>query len=660
MKRLSARLNLEHKVNDKLNFGTNLTLSKSEIFETTRDNSIYSPWSQALQGRPDEPVFNDDGTFAVVSVNNPVQMFEPDYITNLYSAVGNLYAEYELFEGLKFKTNLGTNTVYTKDFSYSPTTHPTGAGSIAGAGTASNALRTNWLTENTLSYAKELMGGDLSLNALLGFTYQEDTRERSSVAGQGFPSDFFKYLSVAATITTGSSDWTSNSLESLLGRVNLDYQDKYLLSATIRRDGSSKFGRNNRYGVFPSASFGWRISAEDFMQNVDLVQDLKFRASYGVTGNQASIGNFTSLSLIGAGENYNGQPGFGGTVLGNPDLTWEETVQLNLGIDASILDGRLNIALDYYNKKTNDLLLAVPIPYESGFSTIQKNIGEVENKGFEISLNSINIDNGGFRWESSFNLSRNVNEVLKLDQDNPISAGFVSQTEVGQPIGSFFIINAQGVDPQTGDMIYEDIPDEDGNPANGTIGSEDRQHMGSPWPDFVGGLTNNLSYKGFDFSFFFQYSFGNDVYKIYEEGLNGTANLGAAIDPNGLGVTPANMTTDMLGRWRNPGDNTSIPRAVAGAQGIYNTQRSSRFLEDGSYVRLKNITLGYNLPRTVLDKVGVRSFRVYVTGQNLLTFTDYSGFDPEVSSSLDDRQIGVDNGAIPQLKSYIFGLNIGL
>ncbi len=659
--RLSARLNLDHKATDKLSFGTNLTFARSELFETAVDNSIFSPWPQALQGRPDEAPFDEEGGFAAVSVNNPVQMFEQENITDIYSVVGNIYAEYEIIEGLKFRTNLGTNTYYTEDFFYAPTTHPLGEGNTRGSGAASNSLRTNWLTENTLSYSKSLMSGDLQLDALVGFTYQVDTREFSRVEGQAFPSNSFRYLASAAQITQGTSDWTSNELESLLGRVNLDYKEKYLVSLSVRRDGSSRFGANDRYGVFPSASVGWRLSSEDFMQDLDFIQDLKVRASYGVTGNQASIGDFDHLTQISAGENYNDQPGIGTVRLGNPDLTWEETRQLNLGLDISVLNARLNFAIDYYNKLTDGLLINEPLPYESGLRSIRRNLGEVENRGFEISINSVNINTGDFRWESSFNIARNVNEVLALGSENaPIDVGFVSRTAVGQPIGAFFVVNALGVDPDTGDMVYEDIPGEDGAPPNGGIGGEDRQFLGNPWPDYIGGLTNNLSYKGFDLSFFFQYSFGGDIYRLYDEGNGGASNLGAAIDPNNLGTTPPNMTTDVLDRWQQPGDVTDVPRAVAGARGVFNTQRSSRFLEDGSYVRLKNVTLGYNLPQNVVNRAGLQSLRVYVTGQNLLTFTDYSGFDPEVSSSLDDRQLGVDQGAIPQLRSYIFGLNIGL
>lgn len=643
-KRISGRINLDHKATEKLTFGLNLQFAKSSSIQTPVDNSIYSPWARSLDGRPDEKVYNDNGTFAINTFNNAVQMFEPDQTTDIFSSIGNFYAEYEIIKHLVFRSSIGASVAYTKDFSYFPTTHPSGLG-VDGDGTAGNALGTNWLTENTLTYNRKFLNNKLSASALLGYTFQEDNRERSYVSGRGYPSDFFKYITSAADIYSGSSDWTGNSIESYLSRINLDYDGKYLLSMAIRRDGSSKFGVNNRYGTFPSISAGWRISAENFMSGVNVVDDLKFRASYGKTGNQASIGNFTALSLIGSGNNYNDNAGFAGSVIGNPDLTWETTIQTNIGFDLSVLNARLNVAFDYYNKETQDLLLAQPIPRTSGFASIQRNVGSISNKGFELNVRSINVDKK-IKWTTDFNIARNINEVTKLANNNtPIDAGFVSRTAVGQSLGSFFLVKALGVDPQTGDMIFEDVD------GNGIIGGNDRQFLGSPWPDFVGGLTNTVSYKGFDLSVFFQFSFGNDIYKIYQEGINGTTNLGASL---------ANMTTDVLNRWRAPGDVTDMPRAVTGAQGVFNNQRSSRFLEDASYVRMKNITLGYTIPSSLLGKVGVRSARAYITGQNLLTFTKFSGFDPEAFSSLDDRQLGVDNAAIPQLKNITIGINIGL
>lgn len=642
--RISGRVNLDHKATERLSMGINLQFAKSTTAQTAVDNSIYSPWPRSLDSRPDERPYDDNGAFAVNSFNNPIQMFEPTLTSDLYSTVGNFYAEYEILKGLAFRTSLGANVIYVEDDSYFPTTHPQGQG-VEGDATVATALRTNWLTENTLTYTRKFLNNKLDLNALAGYTFQEDTRERTYVSGRGFPSDAFRYITSAASIYGGSSDWTGYRIESYLGRVNLDYDGKYLFSAAIRRDGSTRFGINNRYGTFPSASIGWRISGENFMQDVSFFSDLKIRASWGKTGNQASITNFGALTLIGSGENYNDQPGLAGSIIGNPNLVWEATTQVNLGLDMSIFNGRLNLAFDVYDKSTNDLLLGEPIPRTSGFGTIQRNVGSIVNKGFEVNVNSINIDRA-LRWTTSLNFARNSNEVTVLANNNaPLDIGFVSRTAVGQPMGSFFVVKALGVDPETGDMMYEDLD------ANGVIGGADRQFLGNPWPDFVGGITNSLSFKGFDFSAFFQFSYGNDVYKNYQEGINGTTNLGASL---------ANMTTEVLDRWRSPGQSASMPRAVAGARGVYNNQRSSRFIEDASYMRLKNVTLGYTIPKEVLQRVKLRSVRVYVTGQNLLTFTNYSGFDPEVSSSLDDRQFGVDQGAIPQVRNVSFGVNLGL
>jgi TonB-linked SusC/RagA family outer membrane protein len=642
--RLAGRFNLNHQATDKLNFGLNLGLTKSKVVQTSVDNSIYSPWAQALQTPPDENPYNADNSYAVITTNNPMRLFEPDYQTEVYSTVNNVFAEYEIIKGVKFRSSLGSEVAYTKDFEYFNTLSFQGQGNINGQGTAANALRTNWLTEQTLTYNKSLLNDKLFVTALAGFSYQKDQRERSSVSGRGFPSDNFRYLTSASSIYAGSSDWTGNALESTIGRLNLAWEDRYLFQAAVRRDGSSKFGANNRYGIFPSVSAGWRISSESFMENITFLNDLKLRASYGLTGNQNSIGNFTSLALVGSGQNYDDRAGLGAAQLPNPDLKWETTAQSNIGLDVTVLNNKVTLNLDWYDKTTNDLLLARPIPRTSGFGSIQENIGSIRNRGFEAMLQTVNIDKE-LRWTTNFNISANRNKVLKLYNNQPINAGFVSRTEVGQPVGSFYVIKALGVNPETGDMMYEDLN------GDGKYNDSDRQFVGNPFPDFEGGITNTVTYKGFDFSAFFQFSKGNDIYMLYEEGANGTMNLGAST---------ANMSKRALDRWTPENRDTNVPRAFAatGSDNL-NLLRSSRYMEDGSYIRLKNITLGYTLPANLTNKAFVRSARVFVTGQNLLTFTKYTGFDPEVSSSNDDRQAGVDQGAIPQLRNVTVGLNIG-
>ncbi|MCU0447312.1 MAG: TonB-dependent receptor [Microscillaceae bacterium] len=654
-KRLNARLNVEHQATKKLNFGINIGMSNTTTRQTTVDNSIFSPWPLALNSRPDQSVYNSDGrTFRTNSFNNPVHAMLPKFESNISQVIANLFVEYEIIKGLKYKILGGADVQYTKDFDYNQITSLQSSGT-QGSGTSAFALNTNLLIENTLSYTKAFLDEKLKMNVLVGHTFQNFVRERNSVSGQGFPSDNTPYITSAASITLGSSDWTSNALESLLGRVNLEYNDRYLLSMAIRRDGSSKLV-NQRYDIFPSISAGWRISSESFMESIGFIDDLKLRAGYGLTGNQEGIGNFASRPLFGSGSNYNDQPGLAVSQIGNEDLRWEYTEQANFGLDLGILNSRIVFNFDYYIRNTNNLLLAQPIPITSGFNSFTNNVGKVRNAGLEINIQSINIDKE-FRWTTNFNIATNRNEVIALynnpstNQPTPIDAGFVSRTGVGQPIGSFFVIKALGVNPQTGDMIYEDLN------GNGIIGGEDRQFLGNPFPDVFGGLTNNFSYKGFDLSVFFQYSFGNDVYKLYEESNGGVLNLGVDVGTNTGNAR--NMTTDVLRRWRQPGDITDMPRAITGARGVFNTQRSSRFIEDGSYVRLKNISLGYTVPKKWMSKIGVTNARVYISAQNLITFTNYSGFDPEVSSSTVSTQIGVDQGALPQLRTYTFGINLG-
>ncbi len=653
--RISGRLNLGHQATKKLNFGVTLGFSNTKTRQTTVDNSIFSAWPLSLTSRPDESVYLSDGrTFRINTFNNPVHTLTPSYESNISQLLINAFAEYEIIDGLKFKTSFGTDILYTKDNDYEQLTSLQAQG-VQGRGFSGTSFNTNILAENTLTYAKSFLDNKLRVNVLLGYTYQEFVRERNSVTGVGFPSDNTPYITSAASITSGSSDWTSNAIESYLGRLNLDYDDKYLLSFAIRRDGSSKLV-NNKYDVFPSISGGWRISGESFMESLTFIDDLKLRAGYGLTGNQEGIGNFASRPLFGTGANYDDQPGLSIGQIGNEDLRWEYTEQLNVGLDIALLKSRIILNVDYYVKNTRDLLLAQPIPITSGFTSFTNNIGEVKNTGIEFNIQSINIDKE-FKWTTSFNIATNKNEVTKLynnpstNAPTPINAGFVSQTTVGQPIGAFFVIKALGVDPATGDMIYEDFD------GDGIIGGGDRQFLGNPFPDFFGGLTNNFSYKGFDLSIFFQYSVGNEVYKLYEEGNGGVLNLG--VDVGTATGSARNMTTDVLNRWQQPGDQTDMPRAITGARGVFNTQRSSRFIDDASYLRLKNVSLGYTIRQEWLNKVGLTSARVYVSGQNLLTFTNYNGLDPESSSSTASTQFGVDQASIPQLRTYTFGINLG-
>lgn len=657
--RKNLRLNLDHSISSKIKIGTNLGVSRSNNNRIIGDNSIFAPWPNALQSRPDQPAYNEDGTYFATQRNNPVQgALEPDYETTIFRVFGNLYGNYEIIPGLNYRLSVGGDWYNNKEFQYEPITSGQGFGT-KGYGLAGNGTASNYLVENTVDYAKSF--GELNMTALLGYTFQDFVTERQYVTGTDFPSASFRYITSAAKIPSGTSTWTSNALESYLGRVNLDYADKYLLSLAIRRDGSSKFSEDNKYGTFPSVSVGWRLSQESFMQDISFLSDLKLRASYGVTGNQEGIGDYAALALIGGGQNYNDQSGVAPSQLPNPDLKWEQTTQTNVGVDFGFLSNRISASADYFIKKTDDLLLSRPLPRTSGYTSITENIGSLENTGLEFAVSTQNLT-GEFKWTTDFNIAFIDNKVTKLNNDEPFDRGFVNRVAVGESIGAFYLLEQIGI-YQTNDEVPEklfakgvragDVKFRDINGDGDITTGADRTFVGSAVPDYFGGITNNFAYKGFDLSVFFQYSVGNEVYAMWKE-LDGAGNLGSGANNNAIAQDVADD------RWTGAGTSNTVPRAVYGAAGTYNAQRSSRYLEDGSYLRLKTLNFGYTLPSTLVDRVGLRKVRVYATGQNLLTFTDYSGFDPEVSSNAQDAvTAGNDQATLPQLRSFTLGVNIG-
>ncbi|PVH26364.1 SusC/RagA family TonB-linked outer membrane protein [Sphingobacterium corticibacter] len=649
--RYAVRANLTHRINDFITLGSNTALTRSMRDETPVDNSIFSPFPRALVARPDQPIYNADGTFATNSYNNPLHMFQSQNFVNLANVFNSSYLQFDIVSGLKFKTAVGIDYSFLDQRIYNPITSLSGMGSNGSAASGTAQTR-NFLATQTLSYDKSFYDNRLDLNAIAVYEYQRNQRENNRVDGNNFPSDLTPYLTSAAAITGGTANFTEFSLASALARVNLGWDGKYLFSASIRRDGSSKFPESGRFGYFPSVSAGWVMSEENFLKNVDAISLLKVRASYGSTGNQEGIGNFAFRRTIGGGFNYFDLPGFGLSAIGSPNLKWETTNQVDVGIDLGLFNNRLEIAADYYNKTTKDLLLNRPIPSTTGFSTILENIGNIKGSGFDFQVTSRNFRNADFTWSTSLNISTYRNEVTKLFNDQPIDQGFVVRHAVGQPLGSFFLIKSLGVDPETGDMMYEDFD------GSGTITSADRQFMGNPLPKFHGGFTNNFSYKNFDLDVFFQYSYGNDIYNLGAEGTGGYGSMGAVVS----GTAPAtNMFRDYyLDRWTPENTNAEQPRAVGGVRGTFNSQRSSRFLEDGSYLRLKTLTLGYNLPKSLIQNARFTNVRIYASAYNLLTFTKYTGFDPEVSSELTVSNLGVDQGSIPQFRTFMLGINLGL
>lgn len=671
--RANGRLNIDHSISNKFRIGASAGLSRSVANRIQNDNNINGVVSTAVLVASDIPVYKANGTYYKdpgASTENPVAAaLEPTLSAISARVIGNTFAEYDILPSLKWRSTFGLDYLTFRDEDFRPTTTNTGAGSN-GLGQQSYTQDVAWLTEHTLNFRKTF--GDIhDFSALGGIAYQQSTQNSIFAAATGFPGNDIKQLSAGSVKTSASSSQTGWGLASYFSRLNYSLKNKYLLSASLRADGSSRFGENKRYGIFPAASVGWRISEEPFMQSLDFISELKLRASYGVTGN-SEISNFGSRALISPGANYLQRAGLSPTQLGNPDLTWEETTQSNIGLDFAVLNNRLVLNVDAYIKDTDDLLLGRSLVGSSGFTSITENIGSIENRGLEFGLTSYNVDaktDGGFSWNTNFNLAFNKNEVTKLNDGTPFAAGFANWVAEGQPLGAFRgyrverifqtqaeidALNAtakqktgnagavyQSSLTSPGDIMFKDLN------GDGVITSDDQEILGSAQPKFTGGITNNLAYKGFDLSFFFQFVQGNEVWnhtRAFAEGMNGVFGQTAAV----------------LNRWTPENTSTNVPRAVYGDPNN-NRRNSDRWLEDGSYVRLKNIQFGYNLPTNVIERAKFRSVRLYVQGQNLLTFTDYSGLDPEVNTfSGSNTSLGTDFLVYPQAKTVTFGVNIGL
>lgn len=654
--RLSGRLNLDYAVSDKLALGTNVALTRSVTQRSRGDNTIYGPFANAIANPSIYPVYNPDGSYSTPLYANPVGLAkENEAEERSLRVLGNAFASYEALPGVTVRASVGLDQLSLRSRLYDSPIVGVAVGS-SGAGRVGNAFVTKVTYEGTVNWLRDFADVH-TFSGVVGTSYEKNTTERSSVIGSNFPTSYFRYLTSAAQITDGSSSLTSWALMSFFSRLSYTYGDRYTATFNIRTDGSSRFGEDNRYGVFPSASLLWRVSEESFMEDNPIFSNLAVRASYGRTGNQHGIGNFAALGLVESGSNYDDQPGLSPAQLANPELKWETTDQLNVGADFSVLDDRLAFSVDYYVKKTNDLLLNRPVPATTGFTTLTSNIGAMENRGVELAARAQLARGGadGFNWTVDFNIATNKNEVTALYNDEPIMSGFNSRVEVGQPLGFFYgyvmdgifrdqdAVDAHGAQPgaEPGDVRFKDIN------GDGRITADDRTKIGSPWPDYVGGLTNTMSYKGFDLTVFLQYSIGNDIFnagRIYSEAY------GSYFD---------NHTKRALKRWTPENPDATEPRAVYGDPNG-NTRISSRFVEDGSYLRVKNAVLGYTVPSSIAGKMGFSSLRVYVQAQNLFTFTDYSGFDPEVNYAGDTSVTrGVDFYTLPQPRTITAGFNIG-
>ena len=674
-KRASARISLDNTLTDKIRMGVTLGLSNAINNRINNDNNIYGVLSTAILVASDIPVRNADGSYAKdpgSSTENPVAAaLEPTITSTSRRLIGSQYTEFELIKDLKYRATFGLDYLSLRDSRFLPTTLNAGAG-VSGEGTEAGNADINFNHISSLNYS-HTFAEDHTLSGLLVFEYQQDNYSDFYLQVQGFPSNTIRVLSAGANKVEATSSATSSNFIGTLAKLNYAFRDKYLLSGSIRRDGSSRFGTNNRFGYFPAVSMGWRVLQESFLKDQTLASELKLRASYGETGN-SNIGNFASRALISPGFNYLNLGGLAFSQLANPDLKWERTAQYNAGIDVGFFTNRLYLSADVYQRKTTDLLLNAPLTSDTGFLSYQRNVGSLENKGVEVALNTINVrssEDRGFSWETNFNWTLNRNKITALVDDNPIPSGFASRIAVGQPLGAFYgyrvdhvfrsqdevnAANAQAVQKFGAGAVFQntttapgDIKFKDVN-GDGQITAADQEYLGSAQPKYYGGITNTLHFMGFDLSVLFQYTVGNKIYnanKQFAQGMNSVFGQDAAV----------------LNRWTPTNTETNIPRAVYGDPSG-NTRTSDRFLEDGSFGRIKLISLGYNLPKSLISYAHLSTARIYVQAQNLVTFTKYSGLDPEVNTFSGTDQganssIGTDFLTYPQARTITGGVSLG-
>lgn len=653
--RFSGRLNVDNKVNKYIDMGFTLSLARTNINQVAGDNAFSTPM-QLVAMSPITPVRDLNGKLydrpTTTYYNGLIDAEETNRSILETRTVTNAFIKFSLYKGLSWRNELGYDLYNMKENGKYSSNTDQGLG-IGGYGISNYGQIQNLITKSYFDYLRTF--NDISLSAVLGTEFQKTTTDNSWLEGRNFPSDDLKTLASAGLINNGTSSLTEYAFLSYFSRVNVDYKSKYLVTLAGRIDKSSRFGKNKRNGFFPALSAGWVLTKEEVLADNNVVSFMKFRTSYGLTGN-AGIGNFQHLGLYGVTP-YNAEPGFFPSQIANDDLSWESTRQLDFGLDFGLFKNRISGEIDYYIKKTNDLLLDVPVPGTSGFDVQTRNIGAVDNKGFEFVLNTSNIT-GEFKWNTSFNFSINKNKVTELGMQDIIDAGNsrnMNVVKVGEPLGVFYGAEYAGVDPANGDAIwFVNEKDDKGNIVNpeattNDFGAANFVVLGHPTPDYMAAITNTIGYKGLELAFTFQGVSGNMIH------LSGDIFMAA----NAPWFD--NQTTDQLDCWKKPGDIVDIPQPRIGYSNG-DQARSSRYLSDGSYLKLRSLTLSYELPQKIISKAKFDRIRVYLQAENLLTFTKYIGWDPEVSSDdfVDNVISGVDFYSAPQPRSITLGINIGL
>lgn len=661
-KRYSLAINLDQEVNDWLSFGTHFTYTRANVKSIPDDMGARygGAISSALQTPPFQEIFDDNGFYSVSAggtgfgLENPLSYV---YSTDNLNVINNMVADanfaIKLPYNLTFKSQMGIILSGNRFTSFRDPTLNGQSASYGGEGKYNTGETLRYIFDNTLNYNEVF--DKHKLGVVIGSSISDENKISAEQTKRNFASETVRTLNTASENFFNSSDAGSWSLESYFARANYSYDDRYLLTASIRTDGSSRIAPDNRWGEFKTISAGWNLSNENFMDGVNFLQNLKLRAGYGETGNLPSAlnayANIVNVSVFPA-DATNLSPGrLPSTQAGNADLQWETSDQINVGLDFSVLDNRIFISADYYIKRTENMIFPSTLPKSTGFLTKVINLdGVIENTGFEFAINASLVNTSDFSWNSSLNMSFNDNIVMDIPEDEIIFStrlqnlgGNLSITKNGIPIGSFWGLNAEGVDPQTGDMIFTD------NNGDGTITPDDKQVIGNPMPDFTYGFVNEFSYKNFDLNVVIDGSYGNEIYNTGKQNLQSMR-------------FSEQQSADVANRWRNPGDQTDMPRATLVDSNL-NSFINTRWIEDGSYLRVRDISLSYNFGQNVVEKLSISGLRIYGNLKNWFTITNYSGYSPEVNRSLggvDSVALtqGVDYGTYPQAKTLSVGLNV--
>jgi TonB-linked SusC/RagA family outer membrane protein len=649
-RRQSGRLNLDLTATRKLQITTSLGLTHEKNDRVPGDQSLDGVVTNAIGMQPMRPILGSfygyGGDAEDLRYSNPVATANYSFDTfKTLRALGNVEGKYSFNDRIYLNARAGADVYGVDELVWSsPKVDGTYSSSVNGVGRTAHTTADKYLLETFLS-GDAIANARQKLSLTGGASVEWNNTNLEYIRGEGFPNGFSTYIHNAATVTSWDGSANDNNLVSYFTRANWSYLDRYLASASLRVDGSSRFGADNRYGTFPAVSLAWVTSDESFMKPVARLATVKLRASYGTTGNQG-IGDYASLSLA-TGTPYAGTAGVAGSQLGNSSLKWEQTKEFDIGADITTLGGRVGLIADWYNRNTSNLLVQRPIPTTSGYSSIWDNIGAIRNRGLDLGLHTVNLDNfRGLGWTSDLNVTWNRNQVTQLYGGQPItftvSSRVTSIVAEGKPLGEFYMYKVNRINPDNGNVVFAT--------ANGGETEEptssDLMMVGNPQPDYFGGFTNTFTFQNFDLRGFLQFSQGNKVFNMMR------------IFTDDGGWTYDNKTTLALNRWQKPGDVTDEPRmsydGSAGAQYL-----SSRMIEDGSFLRLGEITLGYRLPRSVSRASHLNDGRLFVSGRNLKTWTKYSGYNPDVNSagSLSNVVMGVDYYAYPLARTFSVGIS---